>query len=472
MKLLPRHIRRRGAAVLVAFLLSLSLAAVPRVTLAQDAAPPSSVEDRLKQLEAQLGALQAEIGRLRAEAAKPAPAAQPELEAKVDALTEEMEKRRLGSAFQPVGESRHGLGPAASKVYDVDRGVSIGGYGEMLYESFESTRDDGSRSSKKDQLDFLRGVLYFGYKFDDRILFNSELEFEHASTGKDGEVSFEVAYVDFLLREEANLRAGLMLVPMGFVNEMHEPTTFLSARRPEVERRIIPSTWRENGVGLFGAAGKVSYRAALLAGFDSSGFDAGSGLRGGRQSGSVSLAEDLAFVARVDAEPLPGLLLGASGYTGHSGQDAKTLAGDEIEGKVTLWDVHAQYQNRGLFLRGLWTEGRIGDAAEINEANGLTGDDSVGSKLNGWYAELGWDVLAHRETDQELTPFVRHEDFDTQASVPAGVLRDRANDRQILTLGVAYKPHPQVVIKADWQDWDNGAGTGNDQYNLAVGYNF
>lgn len=459
------------------------LACAPRLADAQavNSADPA-VEARLRAMEEQVRALSAELAALRGAAPVALKSDNAELEAKVDALTEEVERGRhdasgSGSGIvRPLGESVHGLGPAASKVYGSDHGVSIGGYGEMLYEGFASDRDDGSPATSKDKLDLLRVVLYTGYKFNDHILFNSELEVEHATTGEGaeekGEVSLEQAYLDFRFNDHAGLRAGLMLMPMGFINEMHEPTTFLGARRPEVERRIIPSTWREPGVGFFGTAGRVSYRSYLVTGLNSEGFSAGSGLRDGRQAGSNSLAEDFAFVARVDVEATDWLTLGGSGYTGGADQDVKTPLGETIDARVALWELHAQVRFKGLDFRALWAEVDIDDVALINEANGLVGDDSVGSQMEGWYASAGYDVLAHRETEQELIPFIRYEAFDTQSEVPGGFFRDPANDRSIWTFGFSYKPHPQVVIKVDWQDIDNAAGTGTDQFNVGVGYTF
>ena len=141
----------------------------------------------------------------------------------------------------------------------------------MLYQGYDDTLDDGTDSGATDQLDFLRAIVYFGYKWNDHWLFNSEIEFEHASTEDGGEASVEFAYLDYLWKPELNARAGLLLIPMGFVNELHEPTTFLGARRPDVERVIIPTTWRENGFGLFGEAGPVSYRTYVVNGFEADG---------------------------------------------------------------------------------------------------------------------------------------------------------------------------------------------------------
>ena len=115
------------------------------------------------------------------------------------------------------------------------------------------TGDDGADSGKTDTFDLLRAILYFGYKFDDRFVFNSEIEFEHSTTSESGSASVEFAYLDYLFKPGFNVRGGLLLVPMGLVDELYEPTTFLGAKRPETERRIIPSTWRENGLGAHGS---------------------------------------------------------------------------------------------------------------------------------------------------------------------------------------------------------------------------
>ena len=177
-----------------------------------------------------------------------------EVERRIGILAEEIEKLKTQLVLPEKEELKpyFGLGPAASRVYGITRGVSLAGYGELTYENFKGTKDDGTPSGKRDQADFLRSVIYLGYKFSDRVIFNSELEFEHASTGKGGEASVEFAHLDFLLHPAANLRMGMVLIPMGWVNEQHEPVTFHGVLRPDVERFILPTTWRENGVGVFG----------------------------------------------------------------------------------------------------------------------------------------------------------------------------------------------------------------------------
>jgi hypothetical protein len=291
-------------------------------------------------------------------------------------------------AVADVGQ--YGLGAAASKVYRSAPGISFGGYGEVLYENFGG-RNDADAPVAIDQLDFLRAILYTGYKFSDTVVFNSELEVEHGSTGRGGEVSVEFAYLDFLLRPELGVRAGMMLMPVGLVNELHEPTAFLGGKRPDVERNVLPSTWREPGVGLFGEAGRFSYRTYVVTGLRAESFTS-AGIRGGRQSGARALAEDLAWVGRLDFEPREGVLVGGSLYTGGSAQRRTTPAGATFDGRVTLGELHGDLRYRGFSLRGLWAAGGIGDVTEINLANNLTGSRSVGERFGGWYAEAGYDL--------------------------------------------------------------------------------
>src|SRR3954451_116622 len=243
------------------------------------------------------------------------------LQQQVEAITRELEELRLGKEVVVQADSSvSGLGPAASKVYKAPQGVSIGGYGEFLYQNFAASREDEAPSGLTDRVDALRAIIYVGYKFSDQVLFNSETEFEHGSTEDGGSVAVEVAYLDYRIRPELGLRGALVLAPMGFLNEIHEPPTFLGTVRPETERLIIPSTWREVGIGMFGEGKNFAYRAYLMNGFDATGFSADEGLREGRQDGAEAAAENFGGVGRVDYIGVAGVTLGTSAYLGNSGQ--------------------------------------------------------------------------------------------------------------------------------------------------------
>ena len=459
---------RRG--VLWLFLLATGLGATP--ALAQE-----SVEERLKALEQQVELLRAQLaGQDSALVAR--------MMAQIDAITREIEELKLGQELVvEAGEGRYGLGPAASKVYRVKQGVSIGGYGEVLYENFSQTREDDQPSGKTDQIDFLRAVFYVGYKFNSRFVFNSEIEFEHASTGNAGSVAIEFAYLDYLINRNLALRGGLLLIPMGFLNELHEPPIFLGTERPETERLIIPTTWRELGFGAFGEPGRFAYRLYVVTGFDAigggtskaSGFSA-SGLRGGRQKGSKAVAENFATVGRFDYVGVLGLTIGASLYAGKSGQgntvDPDDSSSQTIDATTIIADGHASYRAHGIYLRALFAYADVDDVELINQRKGLTGDESVGEEMAGGYLEAGYDVLFRVDTELALVPYVRYEQLNTQNTVPPGFSANPATDQQIITLGASFKPIANIAIKADYQIRTNEANTGVDQFNINLGYLF
>jgi len=378
-----------------------------------------------------------------------------ELRQRIDAVAGQVEQVQFGDVLAPAGESRFGMGEAASKVYAADSGLSLGGYGEGLFQSWS-----GPKASRAD---LLRAVLYTGFKFDEHWLFNSELEVEHASTEDGGEVALEFAYLEYLHSPALAVRAGLLLVPMGLVNEMHEPTTFYGTQRPEVERRILPSTWRENGVGVLGDLGDFSYRLFTVTGLDGTGFDA-SGLRDGRQGGAEAKAEDLAVTGRLDWKGVPGLVAGVAAFAGGAGQDTPGLG--QVE--TLVLDVHAEYRWRGLRLRGLAAQATVADTRDLFAASG--GTAVVGERMRGGYLEAGYDVmpLLAPRSGHELIPFVRYEALDTHDRVAAGLVRDPAQDEPIVTVGLHWMPLPNLVFKVDYQDFDRGP----DRFGLGFGYVF
>jgi cell division protein FtsB len=461
------------------FLFILAVAIAPAST-AQDS------PDRVRELERQVQELRQRVDALTDSADPELRAQIEELRRQIDVLTREIENLKSAAPEKPVDVADReatealGLGPAAAKVYGLKSGVSIGGYGEVLYQNFASERQDGTLSNLRDRIDLLRVVLYFGYKFNEHFLFNSEIEYEHATTGEGaeekGEVSVEFAYVDWRPSPYLGIRGGLVLLPLGFLNEMHEPSTFLSSRRPDTEMRLLPTTWRDLGIGLYGEAGGVAYRAFVVNGLDAQGFNASQPIRGGRQSGSQALAEDFAFTGRVDWVGLPGLLIGVSGYTGDSSQGT-TVDGESFSGRVSLFDAHAEWRWRGLRVRGLYTAGTIGDAAQINELNGLSGESSVPSRFAGGYAEAGFDALSFRKgggtlPEAAVFPFVRFERYNTQERVPAGFSANPANDVTLWTFGAMFTPIPQIALKADYQSYSNEAQTAVSQWNLSLGWLF
>ncbi|HEX4498642.1 MAG TPA: hypothetical protein VIE43_23390 [Thermoanaerobaculia bacterium] len=454
---------QRGISFLAAVLLVLGLA---------PAAFAQSTDDRVRQLEAEVAQLKAEIAAMKTQGQSADGVA--EVERRLDVLAKEIETMKLGEVSATADQSTNGMGPAASKIYRSGNGLAVGGYGEVVYRNFDSKLQDGSRSDLTDLVDLQRAVLYFGYKFNDHFLFNSEVEFEHAVTAsdKDGEAEVEFAYGDYLWKKEANIRAGVVLMPVGLVNEYHEPTVLLGVRRNGVETAIIPTTWREVGFGLYGDVGPWRYRTYITNGLDASRF-APDGLAEGSGEASLAKAEDFAWVGRVDYTGVPGLLVGGSAFTGDSGQGLVNETGKKIGGRVTLYEGHVDWHWRGLQFRALGVKSTVDDTADINHALGLEGDEAIGKAQQGAYAELGYDVLSLGSgSKQRFIPFARYERYDTQSEVAAGFERDPANDVHTLTVGFNYYPIDQLVLKANVLRVRNEARTGQNEFQIGLGYVF
>jgi hypothetical protein len=405
----------------------------------------------------------ADHGAPPADAAPPQRGSQPagdveELKRRVDLLAAEVERLRSGEEQAPTlsDEERRALGlaPSAAATYRKHAGISFAGYGEMLYENVEEGAPE---------IDFLRAVLYTGYRFNDRFVFNSEIEFEHGGE----EIGIEFAYLDYRLNDSLSLRGGNVLMPLGLVNEFHEPNVFIGAQRPETERRIIPTTWHENGFGVLGSHGRFSYRAYFVNGFDASGFTA-EGLRDGRQGGVEAIAADWALVGRLDVTPVAGAFAGIGVYRGDSAQGE---FGD-IDAGTTIFEFHGQAQIRGFDLRGLFARATVDDAAGLNRALGFTRAQSIGSTLDGGYLQVGYNVLSQYVANISLLPYYRFEKLNTQAEVPTGFLADPATDETFHTLGVELKPIPNVVVKFDYQWISDAADASRNRANVNLGYAF
>jgi len=400
-----------------------------------------------------------------------------ELDQKIEVLAEEIENIKSGAELFPrVGKGVFGMAPAASKVYGIEKGVSLGGYGEVLYENYGSQDQSSNPSGKIDQLDFLRNIIYVGYRFNEKFLFNSEIEFEHGSTSSGvGSVSVEFAYIDYLHSDLLNIRAGMVLVPMGFVNELHEPIAYLSTERSRTESVIIPSTWRSNGFGLFGSGDKVDYRVFLIQSLNAtavgsspaSGFSS-AGFRGGRQKGAKGAAQDFAIVGRLDYHAAKGLMFGGSFFAGQTAQDAKDISGNQISGWTHILEAHAEYRLSGLELRALYAHSFLEDASSIAS---LVGSD-VGSQMQGFYIEAGYDLFDTLDFSEKLILFSRLEKLNTQHKLASNLTQDRSKNGSYLTLGLNFQPLDLIVVKGAYQFQKNKADTGVNQWDISLGYVF
>jgi hypothetical protein len=368
--------------------------------------------------------------------------------------------------------------PAAAPAAPSDTATTFGGYGEIAYNRY---KNDPSR----DQADLKRFVVFLGHDFDERLSFHSEIEWEHAVTSATdrGESEIEQAYLNYKLTDRVNLKAGLFLMPFGFLNQNHEPPVFYGVERNEVETRIIPSTWREGGVGLYGSTDAgFAWDVGITTGFDFSKFDdASAPLSSIHQELQLAHAANLAGYGALNYRGIPGLTVGGGLFSGDSGQDNANFKQDStqpnfagIAGRVTLWDTHARWQHAGWDLQTVYARGTLGDAGRIdqvlqnfNAANQAT-RPYVSSQFDGWLVQGARTVWSRG--DMSLTPFVRYEQYNTQAKMPVGFAADSANADRVTTVGLSFKPHPQVVLKADYQKYRDN--TLNDRFNLGLGYMF
>lgn len=439
----------------------------------------ADVDQKVLDLEKKLGKMEEQVKELKAEQATDK-SNQEENQNATRVLAEAVDG--LKNAFtipeEIELESRYGLAPAAAKVYGKESGLSIGGYGEAVFR--QPLKGSGKKLARTD---FQRLIMYLGYKFNDWIVLNTEIEFEHGSTSQTksssgGSVSVEFAYLDFFFHETINARVGMLLMPMGIINEIHEPVSFFGVDRPEVDQRIIPTTWRENGAGIFGEFGDmVDYRVYAINSLNGLGFDA-KGFRGGRQKGGKALAENWAFVGRVDVEPVNGLLLGSSIFTGNTGQNQIIDNVALPESRATIWEIHGQWIWRQLEIRSELAMSWLGQAGQLTnalqEVEEIGSNEAVASQMLGLYGEVGYDLMPYllTDTDQQLLPFFRYEYVNTQFAMPSGYQANGAYEEDIFTVGVNYKPISQVVLKLDYRNFDPKTGSSSDYVNVGVGFIF
>jgi hypothetical protein len=348
--------------------------------------------------------------------------------------------------------------------------TAIGGYGELTL---------NAPSNGPAIVDLRRVVLYVGHNFSDRLRFYSELEVEHAvaSSADQGEFEVEQAYLDGLFGRRFNLRGGLIIMPVGIINVYHEPPTFNGVDRPAVDLLVIPSTWREPGVGAFGElATGLTYQLYLVNGFNANGFTASTGVADGHQEAQFAAARDFGGVLRLSYEPRLATIFGFSAYVATSGNSLRSVAGNV---PISLFEVDGRTRVRGFTARGEFALMLIGDTGPLNQALAAgtpeqMGAVAVASQLRGGYLEAGYDLLrlAPIVTTHELTLFARYDYANTQASVPAGFVANPAFVRYTFTTGVTYRPIPEIALKADYSRHEFAAGPGYNEFAGAITWMF
>ena len=345
-----------------------------------------------------------------------------------------------------------------SNLEAIPQGVTLGGYGEILYNQPDNANGE---------LDVQRLVLLFGYKFNERVQFITEIEFEHVK-----EVYVEQAFINYNLTDGLNLRAGLMLVPMGIINEFHEPTTFNGVERPSLDNAIVPTTWREIGIGASGRwdALALRYQAYIFNGFlshDGTGgkLKGSNGLRSGRQKGAKSTVDQFNFSSKVDYYGIPGLRLGLSGYFGRTQavDDQSGILGSTVG--VSMVGLDARYRLRKFSARGQFIQANLSDSDQYNT---LTGRD-LGKEISGYYLEAAYNLLPSSNI-QRLEGFVRYEDYNTHAATAGALVQNPAFHRKEWTTGLSYHLSPGSVFKVDYQSKSTVvSGSTYGQFNMGVG---
>lgn len=365
---------------------------------------------------------------------------------------------------------------SVDKMMTAESKLTIGGYAQIDY-----NQPLNRNSYQNGLLDVHRLVMLFGYKFNDRTQFFTELEFEHIS-----EVYVEQAFLDYKINPYIHFRGGLMLIPIGIINEYHEPPTYNGVERPHVDNVIVPTTWRELGAGFTGNIPRamLKYQLYVVNGFKSydedgyylNGKDA---FRKGRQKGAESIISTPNLSGKVDYYGLPGLNLGMSLYTGKTQSKAyqnvekdsnlKVASADSTVVGLTMLGLDARYQIGGLHLRGVFYYSKIKGSAAYNTISGK----DLGSSMVGYYAEAGYNVFhLLRNVKSQLIPFIRYEQYDTHFTVDGGLNRNKAYQNEIITSGLGWKPTPGTAIKADLQFINNGLDQYKTIFNAGIGVMF
>lgn len=322
----------------------------------------------------------------------------------------------------------------------------IGGYGELHYNNLEGT----GGASDKDEMDFHRFVLFFGHEFNDRIRFFSELEVEHGGVESDGsplggEVELEQAYVEFDLNNRHRAKGGIFILPVGILNETHEPNTFYGVERNPVESNIIPSTWWAGGGALSGELGSgFSYDAAVHEGLNTG---ASYTPRSGRQKTSNANASDLAYTARLKWTGMAGVEIGGT----FQHQTDITQGLDASAGSANLYELHTVISKGPLGLRALYARWDL---------------DGSGPAAVGADEQLGWYIEPSFKLNDQWGVFARYNLWDNAAG------DNTDSEKTQIDVGVNFWPHPDVVLKADYQVQDNDDGREQKGFNLGIGYQF
>ena len=430
----PQRLRALPSKTMLAASLAACFTFATSSALAQTATE-TELARRLDQLAAELATVKAQLAQIQQQRAATEPAAAPE--------------------------------PAAVTATAPAPATVLTSYGELNY-------NRPIRAKENAQADARRIVFGFQHRFDDKTKLVTEIELEHAVTSASdaGEVAVEQAYVERQLTPTWAMRAGLFLMPVGLLNENHEPTAFYGVERNFVETAIIPSTWREGGVQFVGNFDNgLTLQGGITTSFDLNKWDAASSegkespLGSIHQELALAKSHDLALFGAANWRGIPGLLLGGSIFTGQA-----TQAQAVEKARITLWDLHARWTPGRWDLSALYTRATISNTAALNAT--LVGNQTLIPKsFDGYYVQGAYKVWSFE--DYALSPFVRWEQFNTArayADLGPGLTPDAARAERVVTLGANLQVSPGVVIKADYQRFREAPD--QNRVNLGLGWSF
>lgn len=374
------------------------------------------------------------------------------LKTQSDVLAEELLDISTG-VFSKIDDSKahNGMGAAASKVYYNSSPLSIGGYGEMFL---------AKKNNDRAYADIYRFIPYFGYRFSDTVIMNTEVEFEHGDTSKGGKVVIEFMYLDFLLSKSASIRVGNLLVPMGITNLRHEPVLFNTVLRPYIEGYLIPSTWSENGLLVYGEIGDsgFEYTAGIVNALDMTNKDIDNSkwIKSARKGAAKNGTFNSALVARVDYRGINGLLVGGSVYSGDGSNQENDIKGTNM----SIFEAHAVYNHKGLTLKALYTQSKLSKAEKI-APNATSG-------AQGYYVNAAYDIGGVVGVNYKIPLFAQYENYNLASSKADGSSTKATNKYNI---GFNFLPTDQTILKFDYEIKDDKNKSKKDK-TIAVSFGF
>ncbi len=378
----------------------------------------------------------------------------------------------------------------------------MGAYGEILYQRMDyganpKATNNGSKNENRTVFSLPRLVLNLEYDFAPDLTFSTEIEFEKGGTGstmeieyeefgeyeteieKGGEIVLEQFHLTKRFSNAFNVRAGHFILALGQVNQRHLPTDFFTTIRPEGETAFMPSTWHETGFEFFGQLNNWSYQIQIVNGLDANGFSSANWVKKGYQTKFEDVkATNLAYIGRIEYRGWQGLNFGVSYYTGKSAKNvAKPEIMGNIDGRVSLFSLHARYKEGPWIARANFLQGNLGDAAQISKINNSLSSQSknprtpVAKGALSYGAEFGFNVLKFfPQFKTKLYPFARYEYYNTMEIVEKSQIADPRFKKEIYTLGLNYFLKSNVAVKLDYsmRKIDDGNFNTENTLGLAV----